>query len=156
MLGYMCHFLSLLHFRPIFDKIRRESDQRRAADGMLKKPMSVISGRAGTGKTEVAVTVWKAIKEKWDKYVLRNPTNYCILFLSNISSKTPKHKYFVLGIPTDHPPPKRERRRMKPTGQSSFLDPPTRLVPISPRRPGSEPTQFTAYVFFKCYELMIN
>ena len=67
----MCHFLSLLHFRPIFDKIRRDSDQRRAADGMLKKPMSVISGRAGTGKTEVAVTVWKAIKEKWDKYELR-------------------------------------------------------------------------------------
>ena len=39
---------------------------------MLEKPVSVIKGSAGTGKTEVATTVWKVMSEKMTRYYIYN------------------------------------------------------------------------------------
>ena len=49
-----------------FDNIRSDPKQMEAAQCMLTKPLTVVSGRAGTGKTEVAVTVWKQVHERME------------------------------------------------------------------------------------------
>ena len=53
---------------PAFAKASLDQYQLEAAKLMLAKPVSVISGRAGTGKTEVATTVWRAMAEKLHGY----------------------------------------------------------------------------------------
>lgn len=44
-----------------FSRVRRDAKQMSAAIAISRKPVSVISGRGGTGKTEVVTTTLNAI-----------------------------------------------------------------------------------------------
>ena len=46
-----------------FDRINTDSEQRRASEMILRNPVTVMSGRGGTGKTEVVTTVLNCLEE---------------------------------------------------------------------------------------------
>jgi ATP-dependent exoDNAse (exonuclease V) alpha subunit len=56
--------LSLL-FSDSFSRINSDPAQRSAAEKILSNPVTVISGRGGTGKTEVVTAVLDAAEKVW-------------------------------------------------------------------------------------------
>ena len=58
---YLKYVLSIFFSSEEFSRVRRDAKQMSAAIAISRKPVSVISGRGGTGKTEVVTTTLNAI-----------------------------------------------------------------------------------------------
>ena len=59
------------NFSSRFDLVRQDPRQRLSAEKILSNSVTMISGRGGTGKTEVVTSTLEAIKEKLNESNVR-------------------------------------------------------------------------------------
>ena len=58
----------------MFDRIKSDADQLSAAKKIIDNPITLISGRGGTGKTEVVTSILYAMEEIYNKdYFIDDP-----------------------------------------------------------------------------------
>ncbi len=70
-------------------KVRKDPDQLKAAQMVSKNPITIISGRGGTGKTEVVVAVLNAIDEELSKVSRARSVSKLIHINKNFKSPLP-------------------------------------------------------------------
>ena len=63
----MSYFPTSLHLSGNYEKLAADADQLAAAKAIVCNPLTVISGRGGTGKTQVVTSVMEAVERYYEE-----------------------------------------------------------------------------------------